>query len=74
VFARILEAIGAHGEAAVSEAVAASLEAGTLRTLPLSSMSVPAASVAVPTPLQGIVVETTPAAAFDALLAEASHE
>jgi transposase len=74
VFARILEAIGAHGEAAVAQAVATSLEAGTLRTLPVASSPAPVPSIAVPAPLRGIVVETTPAAAFDALLAEAGHE
>jgi transposase len=74
VFARILEAIGAHGEAVVAQAVATSLEAGTLHTLPLASTSAPVPSVEVPAPLRGIVVETTPAAAFDALLAEANHE
>ena len=74
VFARILEAIGAHGEACVAQAVARSLEAGTLRTLPVASVSAPAPCMEVPAPLRGIVVETTPAAAFDALLAEASDE
>jgi transposase len=74
VFARILEAIGAHGEAAVAQAVATSLAAGTLHTLPIASESAPAASVEVPVPLRGIVVETTPATAFDALLAETSDE
>lgn len=73
VFARLLEAIGAHGEAAVAQAVAAALATGTLRTLPLS-VRAPAVSVAVPAALRGIVVEATPARVFDALLAEADRE
>lgn len=73
VFARILEAVGAHGEAAVAQAVATALETGTLRTLPVA-VRAPAETIEVPAPLRGIVVETTPATAFDALLAEADHE
>jgi transposase len=74
VFARILEAVDAHGEAAVAEAVAAALAAGTLRTLPLRRPAPTVAAVVVPEALRAVVVEATPAAAFDALLGEASHE
>ena len=54
VFARILEAIGAHGETAVAQAVATSLEAGTLRTLPLAAGSAPDPCVEVPAPSRAI--------------------
>lgn len=74
VFARLLEAIGAHGEAAMARAVARALEAARQQPRALDPPGTSRRSVAVPSALQAIRVEATPATAFDGLLEEAAHE
>jgi hypothetical protein len=67
-FARVLDAVCAHGESTVGRAIQQSLAAGKAGVLPIPRPE--PAQIAVPEPLRHYVVEVTPAAAFDALLAE----
>jgi hypothetical protein len=67
-FARVLDAVCAHGESTVGRAIQQSLAAGQAGVLPLPRPE--PAQITVPEPLRHHVVEVTPASTFDALLAE----
>jgi len=73
VFARVIEAIGDHGEQKVAGAIARSIDAGRKEVFPLTCVDTTRVRTEVPESLRRYEVESVSASTYDALL-EVGHE